>query len=145
MIRGDDLIQFSHRFDFGMEAWRRIGINSTFPARAMHFMCIPALFLLDSHNKRIMCLNQMMGFCGNRGTGDAIFVARRLMEHAWATHDGTLLLLSLDWARASDSNSHSYVLIFETKPLCQTFGTSADCLPEFEWDVFASCTGCMEE
>ena len=44
-----------------------------------------------------------MGFRNNRGTGDAIFVARRLIEHAWATHDGSLLLLSLDWAKASDS------------------------------------------
>ena len=32
------------------------------------------------------------GFRSNRGTGDAIFVARRLIEHAWATHDGSLLL-----------------------------------------------------
>ena len=44
-----------------------------------------------------------MGFRSNRGTGDAIFVARRLIEHAWATHDGSLLLLSLDWAKAFES------------------------------------------
>ena len=44
-----------------------------------------------------------MGFRSNRGTGDAILVARRLIEHAWATHDGSLLLLSLDWAKAFDS------------------------------------------
>ena len=44
-----------------------------------------------------------MGFRSNRGTGDAIFVARRLIEHAWATHDRSLLLLSLDWAKAFEA------------------------------------------
>ena len=34
---------------------------------------------------------------------DSAFVAQRLIEHAWATHDGSLLLLSLDWAKAFDS------------------------------------------
>ena len=43
------------------------------------------------------------GFCTGRGTLDAIFLARRLIEDAQAIKDRTLILLALDWAKAFDS------------------------------------------
>ena len=49
------------------------------------------------------------GFRSNRGTGDAIFVARRLIEHAWAAHDGSLLLLFFFHAPSSRSLSQTPV------------------------------------
>ena len=45
------------------------------------------------------------GFRSGRGTADAIFLARRVIEDAWATRDGETLLLALDWAKAFDSVS----------------------------------------
>ena len=43
------------------------------------------------------------GFKSQSGTFDAIFVARRLIEQAWATRDGQLVCLALDWAKVFDS------------------------------------------
>ena len=45
------------------------------------------------------------GFKSKHGTSDALFMARRLLEDAWATKDGQLVLLALDWAKAFDSIS----------------------------------------
>ena len=42
------------------------------------------------------------GFKSMSGTSDAIFVARRFIEQAWATRDGQLVCLALDWAKAFD-------------------------------------------
>ena len=42
------------------------------------------------------------GFRSKRGTADALFVARRLLDDAWAAADGKLVLLALDWAKAFD-------------------------------------------
>lgn len=43
------------------------------------------------------------GFRKGYGTEDAIFIARRKIELAWAHRDGHLLVLALDWAKAFDS------------------------------------------
>ena len=43
------------------------------------------------------------GFRKGYGTEDAIFIARRKIELAWAQRDGHLLILALDWAKAFDS------------------------------------------
>ena len=43
------------------------------------------------------------GFRKGRGTGDALFLARRAVERAWAEKDGKLTMLALDWAKAFDS------------------------------------------
>ena len=45
------------------------------------------------------------GFRRHRGTGDALFVARRIIEDTWARRDGKVIFLALDWARAFDSVS----------------------------------------
>lgn len=45
------------------------------------------------------------GFRRGRGIGDAIFAGRRVIEEAWATKDGKIILLALDWAKAFDSIS----------------------------------------
>lgn len=45
------------------------------------------------------------GFRRKRGTGDALFIARRTIEDAWATKNGKVVLLALDWAKAFDSVS----------------------------------------
>ena len=45
------------------------------------------------------------GFRSGRGTNDALFVARRALEHAWAIKDGKVIMLALDWAKAFDSVS----------------------------------------
>eukprot|EP00959_Pyramimonas_sp_CCMP1952_P321078 6719190-Pyramimonas_sp.AAC.1 len=47
------------------------------------------------------------GFRSGRGSGDAIFLARRILEDAWATKQGSPLLLALYWARAFYSVSPS--------------------------------------
>ena len=43
------------------------------------------------------------GFKSNRGTSDALFVARRLLDDAWASRDGQLIFLALDWAKPFDT------------------------------------------
>ena len=43
------------------------------------------------------------GFRSGFGTNDALFMIRRLMENAKASKDGRLIILALDWAKASDS------------------------------------------
>ena len=43
------------------------------------------------------------GFRSQRGTADAIFVAKRLIEQTWSKHEGRLVCLALDWAKAFDS------------------------------------------
>ena len=45
------------------------------------------------------------GFCSQRGTLDAVFLARRIIEEANAQQDKRLVLLALDWAKAFDSIS----------------------------------------
>ena len=45
------------------------------------------------------------GFRNGRGTGDALFMARRMIEDAWAVKDGRSIFLALDWAKAFDSVS----------------------------------------
>ena len=47
------------------------------------------------------------GFRRRRGTQDALFIARRQLERAWAQKDGKVVLLALDWAKAFDSVSPS--------------------------------------
>ena len=42
------------------------------------------------------------GFRTGVGTSDALFVARRLIDKAWAEADGSLLMLLLDWTKAFD-------------------------------------------
>ena len=43
------------------------------------------------------------GFCSGRGTADAFFVARRLVESALSEKDGKVILLALNWSKAFDS------------------------------------------
>eukprot|EP00959_Pyramimonas_sp_CCMP1952_P109559 2291834-Pyramimonas_sp.AAC.1 len=43
------------------------------------------------------------GFRSKRGTADAVFLARRVLEDAWSTRDGKVYFLALDWAKAFDS------------------------------------------
>ena len=50
------------------------------------------------------------GFRSGRGTSEALFVARRLMDDVWAQKDGSLVFLALDWAKAFDSVSPSALL-----------------------------------
>ena len=45
------------------------------------------------------------GFRSGCGCADALFIARRKVENAWARKNGNLLLLALDWAKAFDSIS----------------------------------------
>ena len=45
------------------------------------------------------------GFCSNRGTLDAIFLARRMIEEANSLKERKLIMLALDWAKAFDSIS----------------------------------------
>ena len=45
------------------------------------------------------------GFRSGCGCADALFIARRKVENAWAQKNGNLLLLALDWAKAFDSIS----------------------------------------
>ena len=45
------------------------------------------------------------GFRSGRGTGDALFIARREIERANRQKDGKTILLALDWAKAFDSVS----------------------------------------
>ena len=45
------------------------------------------------------------GFLSGRSTRDAIFIARRYLEESWATQNGKVVLLALDWAKAFDSVS----------------------------------------
>ena len=42
------------------------------------------------------------GFRSEVGTTDALFVARRLIDEAWAQADGCQMMLLLDWAKAFD-------------------------------------------
>ena len=45
------------------------------------------------------------GFRSGCGCADALFIARRKVENAWARKNGNLLLLALDWAKVFDSIS----------------------------------------
>ena len=42
------------------------------------------------------------GFVSGKGTIDALFVARRIVETGWALADGKVMLLLLDWSTAFD-------------------------------------------
>ena len=50
------------------------------------------------------------GFRSKRSTLDALFVVRKNIEQAWATRNGKLILLALDWARAFDSITPSALI-----------------------------------
>ena len=50
------------------------------------------------------------GFKSKRGTVDALFLARRMIDEAWATRYGSLIMLALDWAKAFDSISPDALL-----------------------------------
>ena len=43
------------------------------------------------------------GFRSAIGTVDVVFVARRVIDEAWASKHGAVTLLVLDWAKAFDS------------------------------------------
>ena len=45
------------------------------------------------------------GFMRNRGKSDALFLARRIIDDAWAKKNGKAILVALDWAKAFDSVS----------------------------------------
>ena len=45
------------------------------------------------------------GFKSGCGTADALLAARCMMDAAWATKDGSMMMLALDWAKAFDSVS----------------------------------------
>ena len=45
------------------------------------------------------------GFKSGVGTADAFLAARCMMDAAWSSNEGSLLLLALDWAKAFDSVS----------------------------------------
>ena len=47
--------------------------------------------------------NTQFGFKSGSGTTDALFVARRVLDNAWADKDATCVFLALDWAKAFDS------------------------------------------
>ena len=42
------------------------------------------------------------GFKSGCGTTDALFAARRMIDAAWTSGDGELLLVMLDWSKALD-------------------------------------------
>lgn len=50
------------------------------------------------------------GFRSGYGTSDALFLARRLLDEAWAMKEGSLIMLALDWAKAFDSISPDALL-----------------------------------
>ena len=62
--------------------------------------------LQDAGAERLIWKTQF-GFQRGRGTNDALFVARRALERAWALKDGKVAMLALDWAKAFDSVSPS--------------------------------------
>ena len=45
------------------------------------------------------------GFRSGRGTADALFIGRCLIEDTWDSESGKLIFLALDWAKAFDSVS----------------------------------------
>ena len=47
--------------------------------------------------------DSQFGFRSRRSTEDALFIARRRIEQAWASRDGHCFLLALDWRKAFDS------------------------------------------
>ena len=51
--------------------------------------------------ERLTCTQ--FGFRRGRGTNDAIFVVRRLIDQALAQRSGKVAMLALDWAKAFDS------------------------------------------
>ena len=51
------------------------------------------------------------GFRSGVGTAEALFLARRLIEEAWAVKMGHTILMALDWAKAFDSISPSAMRI----------------------------------
>ena len=50
-----------------------------------------------------MLWNTQFGFRTGCGTGDAIFIARRMIEQCHNSRDQSLIFLALDWAKAFDS------------------------------------------
>ena len=50
------------------------------------------------------------GFKSKRGTVDALFLASQMIDEAWATRDGSLIMLALDRAKAFDSISPDALL-----------------------------------
>ena len=68
------------------------------------FASIPLKRLKDAGSDSRLWLTQF-GFRARHSTGDALFIARRIIEEAWSSKDGSSLLLALDWAEAFDSIS----------------------------------------
>ena len=50
------------------------------------------------------------GFCSGRGSANALFLARRMLENVWAAKDGQMIMLALHWAKAFDSISPEALL-----------------------------------
>ena len=67
-------------------------------------------YLIESAGAEARIWKTQYGFRSGRGTSEALFVARRLMDDVWAQKDGSLVFLALDWAKAFDSVSPSALL-----------------------------------
>ena len=50
-----------------------------------------------------------LGFRSGYGTQDALFAARRHLEEMWATKNGSIAMLALDWSSAFDSVSPEWL------------------------------------
>ena len=57
--------------------------------------------LLDGDADKFIWDTQF-GFRPKVGTSEAVFIARRSIEKAWATKGGKTVLLALDWSKAFD-------------------------------------------
>ena len=50
------------------------------------------------------------GFRTGYGTGDVLFIARRILNEVWSRKDGKAIFLALDWRRAFDCTAPSRLL-----------------------------------
>ena len=66
------------------------------------FACTPLRRLKDAGSESRIWESQT-GFRSERGSTDAVFVGRRLIELAWEAQDTKLICLALDWAKAFGS------------------------------------------
>ena len=55
------------------------------------------LALLKAAGAEDRAWSTQFGFKSGCGTADAVFLARRIIDKVWDTHDGCALLLALDW------------------------------------------------
>ena len=74
------------------------------------FASIMLARLMDAGSDQRIWTSQY-GFRPHKGTSDAILIARRVIEDAWACRDGSCLVLALDWAKAFDSVSTDALLL----------------------------------